>query len=56
MPSGVWSRAGRSGSSPRSAHKRFADIDEWQTEMQLKPMRIGSIQLYSDGLPEPERR
>jgi nickel-dependent lactate racemase len=36
--------------------KRFADIDEWQTEMQLKPMRLGSIQLYSDGLPEPERR
>ena len=36
--------------------KRFADIDEWQTEMQLKPMRLGSIQLYSDGLREPERR
>ena len=35
--------------------KRFADIDEWQTEMQLKPMRISSIQLYSDGLDEPER-
>jgi nickel-dependent lactate racemase len=35
--------------------KRFADIDEWQTEMQLKPMRISSIQLYSDGLGEPER-
>jgi nickel-dependent lactate racemase len=35
--------------------KRFADIDEWQTEMQLKPMRIGSIQLYSDGLGEAER-
>ena len=35
--------------------KRFADIDEWQTEMQLKPMRISSIQLYSDGLAEPER-
>jgi nickel-dependent lactate racemase len=35
--------------------KRFADIDEWQTEMQLKPMRIGSIQLYSDGLAEPDR-
>ena len=29
--------------------KRFADIDEWQTQMQLKPMRIGSIQLYSGG-------
>jgi hypothetical protein len=35
--------------------KRFADIDEWQTEMQLKPMRIGSIQRYSDGLEAPER-
>jgi nickel-dependent lactate racemase len=31
--------------------KTAADIDEWQTEMQLKPMRIGSIQLYSDKLP-----
>lgn len=30
--------------------KRFADIDEWQTEMQLKPMRRGKIALYSDGL------
>jgi lactate racemase len=35
--------------------KRFADIDEWQTEMQLKPMRIGAIQLYSDGLAERDR-
>ena len=34
--------------------KRFADIDEWQTEMQLKPMRQGSIQLYSDRLPESD--
>jgi nickel-dependent lactate racemase len=31
--------------------KRHADIDEWQTEMQLKPMRIGAIHLYSGGLP-----
>jgi nickel-dependent lactate racemase len=38
------------------SNKRFADIDEWQTEMQLKAMRIGSIQLYSDGLGEPERK
>jgi nickel-dependent lactate racemase len=37
------------------SRKRFADIDEWQTEMQLKPMRMGSIQLYSDGLVEAER-
>jgi lactate racemase len=34
--------------------KRFADIDEWQTEMQLKPMRQGRVQLYSDRLPEPD--
>ncbi len=31
--------------------KSAADIDEWQTEMQLKPMRLGSIMLYSDKLP-----
>jgi nickel-dependent lactate racemase len=34
--------------------KRFADIDEWQTEMQLKAMRRGTIQLYSEGLPEAD--
>ncbi|MGD9537411.1 MAG: nickel-dependent lactate racemase [Alphaproteobacteria bacterium] len=27
-----------------------AEIDEWQTEMQLKPMRVGNLKLYSDGL------
>ena len=35
--------------------KAHADIDEWQTEMQLKPMRAGSIHLYSDGLPPEDR-
>ncbi len=30
--------------------KSHADIDEWQTEMQLKPMRLGAIHLFSDGL------
>jgi len=35
--------------------KRFADIDEWQTEMQLKPMRLGSIKLFSDGLSDDDR-
>ena len=28
--------------------KTLADIDEWQTEMQLKPMRVGRVQLYTD--------
>lgn len=30
--------------------KRYAAIDEWQTEMQLKPMRLGRIALFTDGL------
>jgi len=34
--------------------KRLADIDEWQTEMQLKPMRVGSIMLYADGLSDAD--
>lgn len=30
-------------------------IDEWESEMLLKPLRIGHIQLYSTGLSESER-
>lgn len=30
--------------------KRYADVDEWQTQMQLKPMRAGAVYLYSEGL------
>jgi len=36
--------------------KSLADIDEWQTEMQLKPMRVGRIQLYTTGLDAEEQR
>jgi nickel-dependent lactate racemase len=36
--------------------KRFADVDEWQTEMQLKPMRVGRVQLYTTGLDGEERQ
>jgi nickel-dependent lactate racemase len=36
--------------------KRLADVDEWQTEMQLKPMRVARIQLYTTGLDEVEKR
>lgn len=35
--------------------KRFADIDEWQTQMQLKPMRLGRIHLFSEGLSDDDR-
>jgi len=34
--------------------KGNAAVDEWQTEMQLKPMRIGSIRLYTQGLGEQD--
>ena len=34
--------------------KALADIDEWQTEMQLKPMRVGKVQLYTGGLPRED--
>ena len=30
--------------------KRLADVDEWQTEMQLKPMRVGRIKLFAPNL------
>ncbi|TXL70963.1 nickel-dependent lactate racemase [Vineibacter terrae] len=36
--------------------KSLAEIDEWQTEMQLKPMRLGRVQLYTEGLDAEERR
>ena len=32
------------------AAKSHADIDEWQTQMQTKPMAIGRIRLYAGGL------
>ncbi|WP_243364689.1 nickel-dependent lactate racemase [Fundidesulfovibrio terrae] len=35
--------------------KQRAAIDEWQTEMQLKPMRRGVICLYTDGLTNEQK-
>ena len=35
--------------------REHALIDEWQTEMQLKPMRIGQIHLYTQALSQGER-
>ncbi|MCR9291602.1 MAG: nickel-dependent lactate racemase [bacterium] len=31
--------------------KSHADVDEWQTQMQLKPQTVGKLHLYSDRLP-----
>ena len=35
--------------------KTHAAIDEWQTEMQLRPMRAGTVHLYTDGLAPADR-
>ena len=37
------------------SRKTHADIDEWQTQMQLKPMRVGGVHLYSTGLRGTDR-
>jgi nickel-dependent lactate racemase len=37
------------------SRKAHADIDEWQTQMQLRPQRVGTIHLYSDGLKGASR-
>jgi nickel-dependent lactate racemase len=36
--------------------KSLAEVDEWQTEMQLKSMRLGRVQLYTTGLDDEEKR
>jgi nickel-dependent lactate racemase len=35
--------------------KRFADVDEWQTQMQVKPMQVGKVHLYAPSLSPGDR-
>ncbi len=35
--------------------KRYAAVDEWQTEMQVKAMKRANIYLYTEGLTKEER-
>lgn len=35
--------------------KRFAAVDEWQTQMQLKPMRAGKVRLFTGRLAGADR-
>ncbi len=44
---------GVDGFASSIAGKRHADIDEWQTQMQCRPMRVGRVRLYTDGLAAP---
>jgi nickel-dependent lactate racemase len=43
---------GADGFAASIAGKPHADIDEWQTQMQLRPMQVGRVRLYTDGLEE----
>jgi nickel-dependent lactate racemase len=36
--------------------KSLAEVDEWQTEMQLKPMRLGRVELFTTGLSGDDLR
>jgi nickel-dependent lactate racemase len=36
--------------------KSLAEVDEWQTQMQMKAMRLGRVELYTTGLDVEERR
>jgi nickel-dependent lactate racemase len=45
---------GRDGFLASIEGKAHADIDEWQTQMQCQPMRVGRVLLYTDGLDEAD--
>ncbi|MBF0531059.1 MAG: hypothetical protein HQK55_17695, partial [Deltaproteobacteria bacterium] len=48
-------RLGAEGFLEDIREKDFAAIDEWQTEMQLRPMRLGRICLFTDGLTAEDK-
>ena len=39
---------------PSIGGKPYADIDEWEIQMQLRPMRVGRVRLSTDGLSAEE--
>jgi lactate racemase len=45
---------GSDGFGASIAGKPHADVDEWQTQMQLRSMRAGRVRLYTDGLDDDE--
>ena len=46
---------GMDGFADDIGRKRYADVDEWQTQMQLKPMRAGTVHLYAPTLATEAR-
>ena len=45
---------GESGFLANIERKSHADIDEWQTQMQLRTTRVGKVHLYSAGLSQSD--
>lgn len=45
---------GEAGFLADIGRKSHADIDEWQTQMQLRTTRVGRVQLYSDKLSQTD--
>jgi hypothetical protein len=45
---------GAEGFAASIAGKPHADIDEWQTQMQLRSTRVGRVRLYTNGLTEED--
>jgi lactate racemase len=48
-------REGVAGFEQQINARALAEVDEWQTQMQLRPMRDARISLYSRGLPSADR-
>lgn len=46
---------GEDGFLAEIARQRYAEIDEWQTQMQVKPMRVGRVSLFAGGLDATQR-
>jgi nickel-dependent lactate racemase len=46
---------GQDGFLAEIAEKRFADVDEWQTQMQVKPMKLARVHLFTRGLAPDDR-
>jgi len=48
-------RLGRDAFLAETSRKQYADVDEWETVMQIKAMKTGSIHLFSEGLSRTEK-
>jgi hypothetical protein len=48
-------RLGMEAFLAETGRKQYADVDEWETVMQIKAMKVGRIHLFSEGLSKAEK-